>query len=342
MRRLPDFLRQLIDICAKRVHSDSSVKEVVKRWSIKCPKNQEVSFVNRRSSSSFPLPLNHIGTNQCCDTLHNPLTVIFEGGCTVSSHHLCRLGFSSARRVPASTRLLALLELSSISCRSYRRVPVPRQSLDEAGSKAIIKAADDLQASLYKPQPKSSASLSLDDIIRLLRQRFSQGKLIDSDVLRKLASVWTRKGMGRKGLAWILDLLDVLGPEQVSERLLKEHKRQDLIGLWHFLETEWKLDLHGADVEGGQVLLLAWFCEVRRRFNYGKEPMVVRIVTGWGKHSRVQGVSELSTAVKLVLTLTNSPFKQSIGNLGRFEAKAREVRVWLRHRNKIEEEDGKT
>jgi hypothetical protein len=205
-------------------------------------------------------------------------------------------------------------------------------SIEDAGSSAIVRAADDLQASLYRPQPKPSPALSLDEIIRLLRNRSTQGKLVDSDVLRKLVSVWTRRGMGRKGLDSILDLMDVLGPQEVSERLLGEHKRQGLQGLWQFCEQEWKLDLHGADVDGGQVLLLAWLSEVRRRLISEQGPTDFRIVTGWGKHSRVLGVSELSTAIKLVLQLTNSPFKQSIGNAGRFESKLQSLRVWLRHK----------
>lgn len=214
-------------------------------------------------------------------------------------------------------------------------------SIEDAGSSAIVRAADDLQASLYKPQPKTSPALSLDEIIRLLRNRSTQGKLVDSDVLRKLVSVWTRRGMGRKGLDSILDLMDVLGPQEVSERLLAEHRRQGLQGLWQFGEQEWKLDLHGADVDGGQVLLLAWLSEVRRRLISEQGPTDFRIVTGWGKHSRILGVSELSTAIKLVLQLTNSPFKQSIGNPGRFESKFQSLRVWLRHKTSGNRMEGK-
>lgn len=101
-------------------------------------------------------------------------------------------------------------------------------------------------------------------------------------------------------------------------------------------------DLHNMSAGAAHAALALWVAHLRHRYiappDGGGDGMLVaappppmfHVITGWGKHSRRLGVSEVKIAVTRALELAGSPFKVAgTHNTGMLTASSAEVLPWL-------------
>jgi hypothetical protein len=94
------------------------------------------------------------------------------------------------------------------------------------------------------------------------------------------------------------------------------------------------IDLHSMSAGAAQATLAIWATHLRERYYSGEvtaapPPLRFHVITGWGKHSRRHGVSEVKSAIVDALTAATSPFKAHRHNVGMLVAEEEEVRAWL-------------
>ena len=86
----------------------------------------------------------------------------------------------------------------------------------------------------------------------------------------------------------------------------------------------------GAAVISTLVWLRAWERCVQRGTDRSSSKAAFEVVTGWGKNSRVRGVSEVKDAVDTLLRSMDSPFVPAPHNAGCLTASSKDVREWMR------------
>lgn len=94
-----------------------------------------------------------------------------------------------------------------------------------------------------------------------------------------------------------------------------------------------RLDLHDLSWGAALAMLTVWLTRIEQRLtrDNGKAlglPKAFVIVTGWGKHSRIKGLSDVKAAVVGALASMGSPFTEGVGNPGLFQASRHEVLSW--------------
>ena len=96
-------------------------------------------------------------------------------------------------------------------------------------------------------------------------------------------------------------------------------------------------DLHSMSAGAAHATLGIWVRHLRRRYVQPDSatelcavPPRFHVITGWGKHSRRLGVSEVKCAVVEALRAAGSPFTEHPQNVGMLAADAAEVLAWLR------------
>ncbi|CAL9104317.1 unnamed protein product [Musa textilis] len=100
--------------------------------------------------------------------------------------------------------------------------------------------------------------------------------------------------------------------------------------------SEWspsgsKLDLHGLHVAAAYIVLLKWMQELRRRFREEDViPLEISVICGSGKHSERRGRSPVKDVVSEMMFRTSSPMRVDTKNPGRFVARGKAVREWMR------------
>ncbi|KAL2622670.1 hypothetical protein R1flu_002875 [Riccia fluitans] len=97
-----------------------------------------------------------------------------------------------------------------------------------------------------------------------------------------------------------------------------------------YAEEAWDLDLHRMFLGTANVALFLWLQQLKARCIGGvKFPSEVRVVTGWGKHSDVEGKSVVKENVAEFLERMNSPFRVDSQNRGVLTARGTSLQSWL-------------
>ncbi|KAL3691229.1 hypothetical protein R1sor_004880 [Riccia sorocarpa] len=97
-----------------------------------------------------------------------------------------------------------------------------------------------------------------------------------------------------------------------------------------YAEETWELDLHRMFLGTANVTLFLWLQQLKARCIGGvKFPSEVRVVTGWGKHSDVEGKSVLKETVAEFLERMKSPFRVDSQNRGLLAARGSSLQSWL-------------
>lgn len=97
-----------------------------------------------------------------------------------------------------------------------------------------------------------------------------------------------------------------------------------------YLEDAWELDLHHMFMGTANIALFLWLQQLKARCIGGvKFPAEVRVVTGWGKHSDVEGKSVVKENVAEFLERMKSPFRVDSQNRGVMTARGSSLQTWL-------------
>ncbi|XP_024378639.1 uncharacterized protein [Physcomitrium patens] len=136
------------------------------------------------------------------------------------------------------------------------------------------------------------------------------------------------------GAAFYNALTDVLwhfGQRQGAQEVVVAAKRRQVWeNAWWRSEQQFCLDLHLMSVGAAQAMLHVWLLDLRALVWDGHAlPRVLSILTGWGKHSKVAGVSTVKRAVELRLQEIKAPFQVGRYNEGRLVCAGHIVREWL-------------
>ncbi|KAJ4954498.1 hypothetical protein NE237_011281 [Protea cynaroides] len=126
----------------------------------------------------------------------------------------------------------------------------------------------------------------------------------------------------------LTDMLWHFGQKRGAQLVVLEGKHR------HVWENAWCdscLDLHLMSSGAAQAMLHAWLLNIRSIVFEGHElPKFVRILTGWGKHSKVAGDGTLKGAIGALLRGIGAPFHVAKCNIGRFISTGPVVAAWLR------------
>lgn len=95
------------------------------------------------------------------------------------------------------------------------------------------------------------------------------------------------------------------------------------------------VDLHSLSAGAAQACVVLWLRHVRERYftpsvTAEPPPPQFQIITGWGKHSRRHGLSEVKAAISEALHAAGSPFRAHRSNFGMLAADATELAPWLK------------
>ncbi|BBN13411.1 protein MpPPR_66 [Marchantia polymorpha subsp. ruderalis] len=97
-----------------------------------------------------------------------------------------------------------------------------------------------------------------------------------------------------------------------------------------YSEDAWELDLHHMFMGTANIALFLWLQQLKARCMGGvKFPVEVRVVTGWGKHSDVEGKSVVKQNVAEFLERLKSPFRVDSQNRGVMTARGSSLQAWL-------------
>lgn len=98
-----------------------------------------------------------------------------------------------------------------------------------------------------------------------------------------------------------------------------------------FSSDVWQLDLHSMSVGTASIVLPLWLSSLRDRVqgHDGLFPAEVRIVTGWGKHSKADVKAPVRRTIMAELEALNSPFKADSENRGAFIARGSSLKKWF-------------
>lgn len=126
----------------------------------------------------------------------------------------------------------------------------------------------------------------------------------------------------------LTDMLWHFGQKRGAQQVVLEGVQRQV---WESAWSEFCLDLHLMSSGAAQAMLHAWLLSVRTIVYQGRQlPEVLSILTGWGKHSKVMGVSELRRVIEALLKSIGAPFEAERLNIGRFVSPGSVVSSWLR------------
>ncbi|KAJ7548433.1 hypothetical protein O6H91_07G012100 [Diphasiastrum complanatum] len=97
--------------------------------------------------------------------------------------------------------------------------------------------------------------------------------------------------------------------------------------------TTWTLNLHNMAMGTAYLMLMLWLKELAFRLKNVSAPDQVGLITGWGKHSELQGDCLVKAMAVAKLSLMQSPFKADRYNKGRLVARGHIIRGWLLSRS---------
>ncbi|XP_024536888.1 pentatricopeptide repeat-containing protein At2g17033-like [Selaginella moellendorffii] len=130
------------------------------------------------------------------------------------------------------------------------------------------------------------------------------------------------------GAADLLSRLD--GSDEELELVRKLVTMNLPLGSVDWSAEVWKLDMHSLTPGAAYLTLLCWLDEAKRKFGSGaRVPREIEVVTGWGKHSKVEGSSEVKNAVLRCLRSAKSPLKIDRENKGRMLGRGHKLKEWL-------------
>ncbi|KAL1825792.1 hypothetical protein DCAR_0313974 [Daucus carota subsp. sativus] len=126
----------------------------------------------------------------------------------------------------------------------------------------------------------------------------------------------------------LTDMLWHFGQKRGAQLVVLEGKRRQV---W---ENTWStscLDLHLMSSGAARAMVHAWLMNIRSIVFEGHElPKLLSILTGWGKHSKVQGDATLKPAIEALLVGIGAPFQLAKCNIGRYISTGPVVASWLR------------
>lgn len=97
-----------------------------------------------------------------------------------------------------------------------------------------------------------------------------------------------------------------------------------------FASDVWQLDLHNMSVGSASIVLSLWLNALRDRLQgNGGLPVEVRLITGWGKHSRADIKAPVRKMIMAELEALKSPFIADSKNRGAFLTRGSSLKKWL-------------
>lgn len=97
-----------------------------------------------------------------------------------------------------------------------------------------------------------------------------------------------------------------------------------------FSSDMWQLDMHNMSVGTASIILPLWLSSLRYRVQQNDGfPAEVKLVTGWGKHSRTDVKAPVRTVIMAELEALKSPFKPYGENKGAFFARGSSLKKWF-------------
>ena len=97
-----------------------------------------------------------------------------------------------------------------------------------------------------------------------------------------------------------------------------------------FSSDIWQLDLHSMSVGTASVIFPLWLSCLRDRFQRNDGfPVEVRLVTGWGKHSKADVKAPVRKMIMAELEALKSPFKADSENRGAFITRGFSLKKWF-------------
>jgi hypothetical protein len=86
-----------------------------------------------------------------------------------------------------------------------------------------------------------------------------------------------------------------------------------------FSSDIWQLDLHNMSVGTASIVFPLWLSSLRDRFQRNDGlPVEVRLITGWGKHSKADVKAPVRKMILAELEALKNPFKADNENRGAF------------------------
>ncbi|KAG6546847.1 hypothetical protein Mapa_011700 [Marchantia paleacea] len=151
-------------------------------------------------------------------------------------------------------------------------------------------------------------------------ERFFQSlRLEDQEMKRGFADaliefLYRSEHKATAGHVWEVALENNLYPLAISQRM----------------PNNWIVDLHVMSKGTAVVALSRTLSSLRERMlSTGVVPYRIEIVTGWGRHSRVSGLSRVKNAVQNMLGALGSPFYIDNANVGCFVGTGQPLADWL-------------
>ncbi|KAG0563188.1 hypothetical protein M758_8G009500 [Ceratodon purpureus] len=132
-------------------------------------------------------------------------------------------------------------------------------------------------------------------------------------------------------------------PQTLCNRLQNERASSEELNIVQFLLAQglpsesvtfssdiWQLDLHKMSVGTASIVLPLWLSSLRDRFQRNDGcPVEVRLVTGWGKHSKSDFKAPVRKMIMTELLALKSPFKADSENRGAFITRGPSLKQWL-------------
>nr|PNR37624.1 hypothetical protein PHYPA_020733 [Physcomitrium patens] len=97
-----------------------------------------------------------------------------------------------------------------------------------------------------------------------------------------------------------------------------------------FSPDVWQLDLHNMSLGTASIMLPLWLDSLRDRFQLNhKPPLEVKLITGWGKHSKADVKAPVRKMIVAELEVLKSPFKPDSENRGALITRGHLLKKWL-------------
>lgn len=97
-----------------------------------------------------------------------------------------------------------------------------------------------------------------------------------------------------------------------------------------FSSDVWQLDLHNMSVGTASIVLSLWLSSLRDRLQRNDGfPAEVKIITGWGKHSKAEVKGPVRKVIMAELEALKSPFKADSENRGALIARGSSLKKWF-------------
>lgn len=97
-----------------------------------------------------------------------------------------------------------------------------------------------------------------------------------------------------------------------------------------FSSDIWQLDLHNMSVGTASIVFPLWLSSLRDRFQRNDGlPVEVRLITGWGKHSKADVKAPVRRMILAELEALKNPFKADNENRGAFITRGSSLKKWF-------------